>query len=71
MGDFDIKKFQEEHGTLLVWAIAFLGVVFLVYTNKIPASTIEYLLAWAAGQAYSRRTPKLEDKKEGEDSGSP
>jgi hypothetical protein len=64
----DLKKFQEEHGALLVWALALMAVTFLVYTNKIPASTIEYLLAWAAGQAYSRRQEKkAEEKKEESD----
>lgn len=63
----DIKKFQEEHGALLVWAMALIAVSFLVYKDKIPASTIEYLLAWAAGQAYSRRQEKkAEEKKEDE-----
>ncbi len=61
----DIKKFQEEHGALAVWALALCAVTFLVYTDKIPASTIEYLLAWAAGQAYSRRQERKEKEAEG------
>ena len=67
--NIDFNKLQEEHGSMLIWALAMVSVTFLIYTGKIPATTIEYLLAWAAGQAYSNRKPKPTPEAEKPDTG--
>lgn len=54
----------DDKVRLAVWIISFIGVCALVAHKDIPASTIEYLLFWAAGTLGGKFTPKKEDKGE-------
>lgn len=40
---------KPEYVKFAVWAVAFAGVVTLIALDKVPPSTLQYLLFWVAG----------------------
>lgn len=53
---------KDEYMKVIVWAIAFIGVVILIALNKVPSNTLEYILFWAAGSMSQKTSPKQKEK---------
>lgn len=49
---------KPEYVKFAVWAVAFIGVVTLIALDKVPPSTLQYLLFWVAGAMGARATDK-------------
>lgn len=55
------ELFREELPKIIVWSVAFSGAVVLIALDKVPSSTLEFLLFWAAGYTGGKLSGKKED----------